>query len=335
MNAPRTVAQWSPGQVWSLWDLISINASELLCALGHLRGFSQMASTALHVRPNALGPNRQMRFPESELAKLSEQAEIVKRSAIELNLDATRIQADRLIALIAEPPIPYFRRDERMYLGEIHLQLMSQDCSTLVTLVKDQMSSRTVLALEPRLAPLFEPSEPLFGAAVDRKFGSAVAEDIAEAAKCLALDRTTACVFHLMRVMEAAVQRLGQELHVTVVDKHNKDLPWGPILANIRSAVETMPHGMTKTEWQETCTLLYHVKEAWRNETMHPKQTYTFWRHQLSGTPAQTLAPVSSTPSFRAVSLNRSAWGFSFSAFFGFVGGLGFGFWATVLIPAG
>jgi hypothetical protein len=66
------------------------------------------------------------------------------------------------------------------------------------------------------------------------------AEDIAEAAKCLALGRTTACVFHLMRVMEMAVVRLGKKLKVTVRDKHDKELAWGPILGNIGKAIEAL-----------------------------------------------------------------------------------------------
>jgi hypothetical protein len=120
---------------------------------------------------------------------------------------------------------------------------------------------------------LYAPSAPLFGQDVEDKFN--VAEDIAEAGKCLALGRTTSSVFHLMRTVEAAVKKLGEALNVTVVDKHNVDLAWGPILANINAAVGDMPKGDRKDEWSHACSLLYHVKQAWRNDTMHPKRTYT------------------------------------------------------------
>lgn len=101
-------------------------------------------------------------------------------------------------------------------------------------------------------------------------------EDLEEAGKCYALGRYTAAVFHLMRVAEAVVKRLGEELNVTVTDKNDKVLTWGKILANMSGAVEQMPKNDPKTQdWSEAVTLLFHVKEAWRNETMHPKQTYT------------------------------------------------------------
>ncbi len=99
--------------------------------------------------------------------------------------------------------------------------------------------------------------------------------DLEEAAKCIAFARGTASVFHLMRIMEAAVLKVGDELSVTVADKNGTDLEWGKILANIRVPIEAMSKGVERDQWSEIQSLLYHVKQAWRNNTMHPKQTYT------------------------------------------------------------
>jgi hypothetical protein len=60
-----------------------------------------------------------------------------------------------------------------------------------------------------------------------------------------------------------------------VVDKNNVDLEWGKILSNMSPPIEAMPKGNEKKEWSAAFTLLMHVKQAWRNPTMHPKQTYT------------------------------------------------------------
>jgi HEPN domain-containing protein len=100
-------------------------------------------------------------------------------------------------------------------------------------------------------------------------------EDIEEAAKALALQRPTACVFHLMRAMEIAVKRLGKRVGVQNVDKE-----WGKILSDIGKGIEAMPfkteaEKRKRNRWSEVHTHLYHVKQAWRNDTMHPKQTYT------------------------------------------------------------
>jgi len=49
--------------------------------------------------------------------------------------------------------------------------------------------------------PLLDPDFDHFGKKVAQAFGGAV-EGISEAAGCLALERPTACIFHLMRALE-------------------------------------------------------------------------------------------------------------------------------------
>ncbi len=62
-----------------------------------------------------------------------------------------------------------------------------------------------------------------FGGSVEAKFPDAV-EDIESAGKCLALGLGTSSVFHLMRVMELAVQILSSKLGVSRVEKE-----WGKL----------------------------------------------------------------------------------------------------------
>lgn len=64
-----------------------------------------------------------------------------------------------------------------------------------------ELSLVCLYVLEENKAGYFQPDDPLFGAVFERAFPSAIFE-LEEAAKCLALDRPTAAVFHLMRIME-------------------------------------------------------------------------------------------------------------------------------------
>jgi hypothetical protein len=73
-----------------------------------------------------------------------------------------------------------------------------------------------------------------------------------------------------MRAMELAVQRLAGHLGVKMVEK-----VWGNLLADISKAIEAMPKGAARDAWSASHSHLYHVKQAWRNDTMHPKTTYT------------------------------------------------------------
>ena len=73
-----------------------------------------------------------------------------------------------------------------------------------------------------------------------------------------------------MRAMELAVEALGNALGKDVNGK-----VWGVMLADISKAIEAMPKGKARDTWSGVHSHLYHVKQAWRNDTMHPKTTYT------------------------------------------------------------
>jgi hypothetical protein len=148
----------------------------------------------------------------------------------------------------------------------------------LARLVENELSGHTFFFVPPGRAK-YATDKPLAGAG---RLGARPAEDMAEAAKCFAFARYTACVFHLMRVMEAALPRLARVLGLTL----NLDRPWGQILRDIDAAVAVLPGapgGAPGTPAQRArhvrlagvCAYLHHVKDAWRNTTMHPKRTYT------------------------------------------------------------
>lgn len=122
----------------------------------------------------------------------------------------------------------------------------------------------------------FYDQSALFGTEVSAKFPN-LQSDIVEAGNCLALGRGTACVFHLMRVMEAAVQELAQKLGVTLIGTTPiRDADWQNILDQINKALKPMNQKALQTiALCEAASHLYHVKIAWRNQVMHPKATYT------------------------------------------------------------
>lgn len=118
-------------------------------------------------------------------------------------------------------------------------------------------------------ARMFAQKEPL-GEAVSKKFPQ-VSEDSQEAAKCYACARYTACVFHLMRVMEYGVQRLGSKLGIV----HPENLVWQVILDQVNKKIGALQKSPKTKRLAEVASHLYAVKIAWRNEVMHPKATYT------------------------------------------------------------
>jgi HEPN domain-containing protein len=115
----------------------------------------------------------------------------------------------------------------------------------------------------------YSPPEPLFGDLVETRIPKA-SNDISEGGKCFATGRYTASVFHLMRAMEAAVQAISGRLGISNVERE-----WGKLLSDIATKIEPMPKGDERNDWSQVHANLYHVKQAWRNDTMHPKATYT------------------------------------------------------------
>jgi hypothetical protein len=154
--------------------------------------------------------------------------------------------------------------------GPITHQRLRESIMHLVQVTGGELEDRTFLVIPPEYTELYRDPLAAFGKDTIDAF-PLVAEDISEAGKCLALNRTTAAVFHLMRAMESAVQAICIKLEIS-----NPEREWGKLLSDIEDKIKKMRKSPTRDAWSETHVHLYHVKQAWRNKTMHPKQTYKF-----------------------------------------------------------
>lgn len=175
---------------------------------------------------------------------------------------------ERALAMGWEGMLPEILRAQKLIEHEFSYDKVPDALRHLRTRIRDELAGTFLLHVRAADVPLYDAEEP-FGAAVARKFPKAT-EDISEAGKCLGLRQYTAVVFHLMRAMEVMVQRLARRLGVVNIEKE-----WGKLLSDIGKAVEAMPKDRKRDRYSEAHALLYHVKQAWRNDTMHPKQTYT------------------------------------------------------------
>ena len=137
-----------------------------------------------------------------------------------------------------------------------------------------EMQHLTYFEVTRDRAPFYSNPEP-FGPKVAKKYHKA-SYDIEQASRCYALDRYTATVFHLMRAMEVSVRALARKLKVTF---DPRTASWGEVLRLIDTAMKALPRATVKEQalkdkCAEAYTLLFHVKNVWRNETMHPKKKY-------------------------------------------------------------
>jgi len=117
-----------------------------------------------------------------------------------------------------------------------------------------------------------------FGPDVFARFSS-TRIDLEEAGNCLACRRSTAAVFHLMRVMEVGLRALGATLNDPYLDP-GRNRSWEKILRGCNAQLREEP-GRRVQEWQDDPTFfagatatLMAVKDAWRNPTMHVEINY-------------------------------------------------------------
>ena len=123
----------------------------------------------------------------------------------------------------------------------------------------------------PQKQTRFYCQHELFGSKVAAKFPS-LEFDIIESGNCFAMGRSTACVFHLMRIMEVGTQTFGSRLGVTFTDSKN----WQNILDESNKAIKALPKAPETVALSQVAAHLYNVKVAWRNQVMHPHDKYTF-----------------------------------------------------------
>jgi HEPN domain-containing protein len=247
-------------QVVSLWDMI-LDIGGSLAAIANVVLLRSQLQEGL---PKA--ENQTFLIRAGQFAAIQRDLGEIERISQDLNLDATLHSAQYGLELLSRGIIGH---DEELLLARNHTERLCE-CLDLIRInFLVQMNSKLVLVIDSRFSNFVSSDDPPFGVNVENAFPNAI-EDIAEAARCLAFGLTTAVVFHLMRAMELAVQAFASHLGVTNVEKE-----WGKLLSDIRAKVEAMPKGDTRDKWSESHTHLYHVKQAWRNVTMHPKRTYT------------------------------------------------------------
>ena len=245
-----------------------------------------------HQQLPVVGKQR-FRFENHEFSRLRDAIAEIEEIADSMNLAATKVATSRTKQVMdAVRILPghdlFMRRDNCATLFHHLLEIISR--------VRDDCTGRIYYQIAPENAKLLQMDADHFGPEVRRAFAD-TAEDIAEAASCLALERPTACVFHLMRALEAAAAVVAGKIGATVTDGHGKGLPWGVIADNMKTKIDKMPKGSDgQIKWYRVQSFLETVNRAWRSPTAHPKKTYTIQeaRNVFEASKAfmQELAPL-------------------------------------------
>lgn len=211
------------------------------------------------------------RLRHSKETTLSSDNDLVNTGRQLLSYTKSNCELLRSQALIAEID----RIERQLNYENVLTERYKHSIEHLGNHIRDALEAESFLHVPSDASQLYEKKE-LFGPIVSSKFPESI-QDVACAGSCLALGQPTACVFHLMRVMEDGVQALGKKLRLKIQVKVET---WYQILEHVDKAIESMPNKTPaqrkkKENHANISVLLSHVRIAWRNDVMHPKRTYT------------------------------------------------------------
>lgn len=156
-------------------------------------------------------------------------------------------------------------------LSRHELQTLVVYADKVLSVFVAEAAALSLMALAPGHANYADSDTPLFSATVDQAFPTA-APEIAEAGRCRAAGLWTACVMHLMRALEPALQALAASVDV------KPDQNWNCALNQIEAklkGIQKSTHGSSEEQWaSEAAIQLRAIKNAWRNHAMHGNIRY-------------------------------------------------------------
>ena len=239
----------------TLWDIIkSFDPLEFMRLAYGIGATSEMVERPSKQKAN--NPDLSKRSIPSKMEKevLSFYRHFEK-TCIRLHLPMSAKAARRMINEVSKYSITY---------GEYH-----EMCQELKRRLKDEMELMMFYSVEPSRQQFLTDENP-FGDAVVEAFPSA-AEDIRNAAKCLAFGQWTASVFHSMLVMEIGLRTLATRLGVSLTRPN-----WINLITDIREVTNDIKGDNYGDNWRidrqfysEAVAHLNVVKDAWRNHVMH------------------------------------------------------------------
>jgi hypothetical protein len=160
-------------------------------------------------------------------------------------------------------------------------QWLSDQVVGLQKIVEKELKGKVFIYSPPERAKFFPThGDPHpFGESVTTAFPSSI-YDIQESAMCLALARSSASVFHLMRTLEIGLAALGNVFGVSLAHTN-----WEPAIREIERKIREMHNDPTwkavpnckgkQESYAQAASHFGILKDAWRNYTMHVRGKYT------------------------------------------------------------
>lgn len=210
----------TPYRLVSLWDMLQLPLGRFVVVASHIVATTQLIAS---FQETGRTPQFEDKYYQELLGTSAELCQISRDLSFFVTLGAGEDYRNALSAA------------KRNHHGDWCFDPHELSCVfragfTLSRCLHHETLTKVAMILPPEKMRLLEPTEPISGAEVRAQFSSAI-YDIDEAAKCIALGRFTASVFHMMRVVELSLRAVAKCLGV--VEPKNPN--WGDWLNGIRT----------------------------------------------------------------------------------------------------
>lgn len=249
-----------PGRVWSLSDVL-FGAASGFVALGQTMAKIDSVISQILTLEGEAGVTHKERISVlwTQVAKFfDDTVDSLRRINADIALPSALAQCTRMRDLLTQNQNPAYLRNA---LAALHDR------------IQDELSSRMFFYVRPENVDRYT-EQNLFGEKVATSFPNA-AGDIESAGKCLALGRSTASVFHVMRVIEPPMRSLALRFGIDYTPH------WGTFIDELRRKADA-PNAHKSQALRAMDPFvkdligdLSALKLAWRNPTLHFDRNYS------------------------------------------------------------
>jgi len=198
-----------------------------------------------------------------------------------LNIETMKVLLEQTIGVVDEMELEGTKKLAKLILADLNKIIMinlSDNLRKLRGILEEELRKQWVIHIPKHNAWWFD-NKQTFGDDVLNSFPSAV-DDILEAGNCYALDRSTASVFHCMRILEHGLNALAKDVGVSFELTN-----WGNIIDQIESEIKKLRNAPKTPEKDERLQFVSeaakeftYFKDGWRNHVSHRRTTYDMFQ---------------------------------------------------------
>lgn len=218
------------------------------------------------------------------IATLAENVLLLRRAPEDMDWKEMRSRVEESLTVLARLPtapgvVSQMNRLHALSAPDSNREVVAALTVQFYESLLAELQPKVFLLLAPDKATFYVEDSDAHAQQIAEAFGHAdIALDFAAASRCFALDEWTACVFHMMRVLELGLRWIAGRLEVASQEEIEV-AQWGKVIDLIQKRLRLMEKGnVPRVEpfplYQEVAAQLGNANWAWRRHVAHARAFY-------------------------------------------------------------